>query len=148
MKSQNHEIKNLKTNAIKKTSLIFFLAMFIALISSCSQNVLDVGDRYKVVFWFNEANSRLLLDDNAETLTFYINNNAVATSYVDDIFWTAAPSCDDTNAITTQVDLLPRNRTIFYKVTDQTGFEYFSGTQQLITNTCNAIEIGPITKFK
>lgn len=124
------------------------LLVFLSLLNSCSQNVLDVGDRYKIVFWFNEVNSRLLLDDNAETLTFYVNGNAAATSSVDDVYWETAPSCNDSTAIITYADLLPKNRTIFYKVTDQTGFEYFNGTYTLVANSCNVIEIGPVTKFK
>lgn len=138
----------MKSSTQKKSSLYASLILFMFICISCSQNVLDVADRYKIVFWFNEANSRLLLDDGAETLTFYVNGHAVATSAVDDIFWTSAPACDDSLSIFAQVDLFPRNRTIIYSIKDQTGFEYLNGSSMLSTNFCNTIEIGPITKFK
>ena len=134
--------------SINKIIASTLLVAILSLLSSCSESIFDVGDRYKIVFWFNEETSGLLRDDNAETLTFYVNNKAVETSSTDDIYWETAPSCDDSTAIITHADLLPKNNTIFYKVTDQTGFEYFSGTRTLVTNSCNAIEIGPITKFK
>ena len=146
MKTQFQKIKSTVMSKISNNLItLSFLALIVTLLSSCSQ---DVGDRYKVVFWFNEDNSRLLLDDGAETLSFSINGQVVATSPVDDIFWETAPSCDDGEAIKTQVDLLPRNSNIIYSVTDQTGFVYFNGNKQLITNSCNAIEIGPIIKHK
>lgn len=85
--------------SLNKTIALFFFTLPIALLSSCSQSIFDVADRYKVVFWFNEETSRQLLYDGADTLTFYVNFKAVATSPVDDIFWTATPACDDTTAI-------------------------------------------------
>ena len=152
MKSQIHEINNLKTivmsKILNKTAFLMFLVIIISFLSSCSQNVFDVADRYKVVFWFNETNSRSLLDDGADTLTFYINYQPVKKTAVDDVFWTAAPSCDDSTALSLLIDLLPRESKIYFSVKDQTGFEYYNGTQQLLINSCNAIEIGPITKFK
>lgn len=121
-----------------------------SLLSSCSQNFLEVGDRYKVVFWFDEATSRQLLDDGADSLTFYINyNNAVIKTSVDDVFWTTAPSCDDSTALSFTIDLLSKESNIYFNVKDQTGFEYYSSRFQLLPhNSCNAIKIGPITKFK
>lgn len=130
-----------------KILLLQLLVAIIPFLSSCAQNVLDVGDRYKIVFWINFENAESIRQDGGDSLRFYINNNLVATSSTNKD-WTTAPSCDDNSAITTQIDLLPRNRTVFYKVTDQTGFEYFNGAYTLVTNTCNAIEIGPITRFK
>lgn len=131
----------------KKILTSGLLLIVISLISSCTQD--NVGDRYKVVFWFNESNSRLMLDDGANSLTFYINEKAVATSVVDDVFWATAPACESANAITAHVDLLPREKTIRFKVIDQSGFEYASGTTNLVTNYCNTIEIIPSdTKYK
>ena len=147
-------IKNLKTtimlNTINKTFSFLVLAIAISSLSSCSQNIFDVADRYKVVFWFNEETSRQLLDDGADSLTFYINyNNAVIKTSVDDVFWSTAPSCDDSTALSFTIDLLPKESNIYFTVKDQTGFEYYSSTFQLLPhNSCNAIKIGPITKFK
>ena len=130
-----------------KQLLLRLLITIIPFLSSCSQNVLDVGDRYQIVFWIDFENAELIRQDGGDSLRFYINNNLVATcSSGED--WSTAPSCEDSTAITAQIDLLPRHRSVFYKVTDQTGFEYFNGTYTLATNTCNAIQIGPITKFK
>ena len=43
----------------------------------------------------------------------------------------------------------PRSGHIYFTLKDQTGFEYYSSTFQLLPhNSCNAIKIGPITKFK
>ena len=137
-------------NAIRKTCLMAIIITIMSLLSSCSQNFLEVGDRYKVVFWFDEATSRQLLDDGADSLTFYINyNNAVIKTSVDDVFWTTAPSCDDSTALSFTIDLLSKESNIYFNVKDQTGFEYYSSRFQLLPhNSCNAIKIGPITKFK
>ncbi|MBK8352373.1 MAG: hypothetical protein IPL21_12010 [Saprospirales bacterium] len=82
MKSQNN-----KMNTIRRTCFMSLFITIMSLLSSCSQNFLEVGDRYKVVFWFDEATSRQLLDDGADSLTFYINyNNAVIKTSVDDFF--------------------------------------------------------------
>ena len=153
MTSHIQLIKNLKTtimrNTLNKTFSFLVLAIAISSLSSCSQNIFDVADRYKVVFWFNEANSRLLLDDGADSLTFYINYQPVKKTSVDDVFCTAAPSCEDSTALSLTIDLLPRESNIYFTVKDQTGFEYYSSTFQLLPhNSCNAIKIGPITKFK
>lgn len=130
-----------------KQLLLRLLITIIPFLSSCSQNVLDIGDRYQMVFWIDFENAELIRQDGGDSLRFYINNQLVATSSSGKD-WVTAPSCEDSTAITAQIDLLPRNRSVFYKVTDQTGFEYFNGTYTLVTNTCNAIEIGPISKFK
>ena len=145
MKSQNN-----KMNAIRRTCFMSLFITIMTLLSSCSQNIFDVADRYKVVFWFNEETSRQLLDDGADSLTFYINyNNAVIKTSVDDVFWSTAPSCDDSTALSFTIDLLPKESNIYFTLKDQTGFEYYSSTFQLLPhNSCNAIEIGPITKFK
>ena len=148
------QIRNLKSkimsNTLNKTLAFLLFVIAISSLSSCSQNFLEVGDRYKVVFWFNEETSRQLLDDGADSLTFYINyNNAVIKTSVDDVFWTTAPSCDDSTALSFTIDLLSKESNIYFNVKDQTGFEYYSSRFQLLPhNSCNAIKIGPITKFK
>jgi len=144
------KVQNNKMKSIRKTCFMSLLITIMALLSSCSQNFLEVGDRYKVVFWFDEATSRQLLDDGADSLTFYINyNNAVIKTSVDDVFWTTAPSCDDSTALSFTIDLLSKESNIYFNVKDQTGFEYYSSRFQLLPhNSCNAIKIGPITKFK
>lgn len=131
-----------------KTISLSFLIMTFTLLSSCSQSIFDVADRYKTVFWFNETTSRALLDDNADSLFIYVNYKLVASTAVDDIFWATAPSCDDNTAITKEIDLLRKENPIIVSVKDQTGFVYFNKSQSLTTNSCNAIEIGPITDFK
>ncbi|MEZ5055368.1 MAG: hypothetical protein R2807_11520, partial [Chitinophagales bacterium] len=150
MKTQNNPFKNFfrNTNIISLCKLmkLSVILLFISSTSSCTENIFDVADRYKVVFWFNQETSSALLNDGAETLTFYINDKAVATSNIDDIYWETAPSCDDTSAISTTIDLLPKLSTISYKVTDQTGYEYFNGTQNLTTNYCNKIYLFKTSK--
>ncbi len=144
------KVQNNKMKSIRKTCFMSLFITIMSLLSSCSQNFLEVGDRYKVVFWFDEATSRQLLDDGADSLTFYINyNNAVIKTSVDDVFWTTAPSCDDSTALSFTIDLLSKESNIYFNVKDQTGFEYYSSRFQLLPhNSCNAIKIGPITKFK
>lgn len=132
--------------SLNKTISLFFFTLLITLLSSCTRDIFDVADRYKVVFWFDEETSRQLLYDGADTLTFYVNYKAVATSTVDDIFWTTAPSCDDTTAISVQLSLLHKENPIIFYIEDQNGAIYYSGTKSLSSELlspgyCNTIEL-------
>jgi hypothetical protein len=121
MKSQNN-----KMNAIRKTCIMSLFITIMTLLSSCAQDPTEFLEYHKMVFWFNEETSRNLLDDGAETLTFYVDNEVVAKTSVDDVFWSTAPSCDDSTAITFTIVLISKNDSnIEIKVKDQTGFEYY-----------------------
>ncbi|MEZ5035864.1 MAG: hypothetical protein R2760_00090 [Chitinophagales bacterium] len=52
----------------------------------------------------NQA-QRHFLDDDVDTLTIYVNGQAVAKTPVDDVYWTTPPSCDDKIAITATISL-------------------------------------------
>lgn len=130
------------------TRLFLIFITIQTLLCSCSQDVTEFYEDHKLVFWFNEEISRALLDDGAETLTFYVNNIAVATSSVDDVYWETAPSCDDSEAILAKALLSNKRNSFLLKVTDQTGFEYYTTIKNTIhPQSCNTIEIG-ISKLK
>ncbi|HQV77989.1 MAG TPA: hypothetical protein PLJ42_04690 [Chitinophagales bacterium] len=137
---------------MKKTSnKTILLLIFIAIqtmLSSCSQDVTEYYEDHKLVFWFDEETSRSLLDDGAETLTFYVDNKVVATSSVDDVYWETAPLCDDSEAISTKALLSNKRNSFLLKVVDQTGFEYYTDVKNTIhPQSCNAIKIG-ISRLK
>lgn len=124
------------------------LLIVISLISSCSDGIFNVHEQYKLVFWFNESSSRTFLDDDVDTLTIYVNGQAVAKTPVDDVYWTTSPSCDDKIAITATISLKhSQAQTTFISVKDQTGFEYQGSVLNLKStlenNYCNSFEIVP-----
>ena len=144
MKSQNN-----KMNAIRRTCFMSLFITIITLLSSCAQDPTEFLEYHKMVFWFNEETSRNLLDDGAETLTFYVDNEVVATSTVDDVFWETAPSCDDSTAITANVLISNKRYKIEIKVKDQTGFVYYYDfTNTINPLSCNAIQVGPNINLK
>jgi hypothetical protein len=119
------------------------------LLGSCAQDPTEFLEYHKMVFWFNEETSRNLLNDGAETITFYVDNELVATSTVDDIFWTTAPSCDESTSISANALISNKRDKFVFTVKDQTGFVYYYDIKNTIHPlSCNAIEVGPNINLK
>lgn len=143
------KVQNNKMKAIRKTCFMSLFITIMTLLSSCAQDPTEFLEYHKMVFWFNEETYVKLLDDGAETLTFYVDNEVVATTNVDDVFWTTAPSCDDSTAITANVLISNKRNKFVFTVKDQTGFVYYYDIKTTIHPlSCNAIEMGPNINLK
>lgn len=95
----------------------------------------------QIVFWYGKSTSDFLINDNALTLTYYVDGK-VAGSSATSVYWTGAPSCGQNGSITVTQDLgSAETKTYSYSVKDQTGFEYWNGTVVFEGNTCTATEL-------
>ena len=89
-----------------------------------------------VVFWYDQTASTGLISDSATSLTFYING-AIIGSTVTSIFWATAPTCGQNGSITVTEDLgSVKTKAYTLSVKDQTGFEYWNATVNVVANTC------------
>lgn len=97
----------------------------------------------KVVFWYDEATATGLTNDGAVSLKYYVDGNVVGSSSAS-VYWagTTAPDCGQDGSVTITKDLgSAKNKSYSYKVEDQTGHEYWSGTVNFTANTCLALEL-------
>ena len=89
-----------------------------------------------VVFWYDQVASAGLVADSATSLTFYING-AIIGSTVTSIFWPTAPVCAQNGSITVTEDLgNVKTKAYTLSVKDQTGFEYWNASVNVVANTC------------
>lgn len=138
-----------KMKSIRRTCFMSLFITIMTLLGSCAQDPTEFLEYHKMVFWFNEETSRNLLNDGAETLTFYVDNELVATSTVDDIFWETVPSCDESTSISANVLISNKRDKFVFTVKDQTGFVYYYDIKNTIHPlSCNAIEVGPNINLK
>lgn len=94
-----------------------------------------------VVFWYDQEASTGLVNDGAQNLTFYVDD-AIVGSTATSVFWTAEPNCGDNASITVTSNLgNVKTQSYSYRVEDQTGFEYWSGTVNFNANTCTSLEL-------
>ena len=94
-----------------------------------------------VVLWYGPEASQYFLNDDAVTLTFYVDNKIVGSSAAS-VYWTGKPSCGDNGSITITKDLSnTKSMSYTYSIIDQTGFEYWSGVLNFTANTCLAVEL-------
>ena len=141
---------------------LFFLVLCVFLISSLVTNSCKKNDKIKgctdkdsknydpaaqendgsclyegaVVFWYDQAASTGLITDSATSLTFYINGTIIGST-VTSIFWATAPACGQNGAITVTEDLgKVKTQAYTLSVKDQTGFEYWNATVNVVANTC------------
>lgn len=93
------------------------------------------------ILWYNESASQGLVADAATTLTFYVDGKIVGSTATA-VYWTGAPNCGDNASITITKDLgSVKTQSYAYRVVDQTGFEYWSGTLNFNANTCIATQL-------
>jgi len=89
-----------------------------------------------VVFWYDQSVANFLDGDGATTLYFYLDGQLVGSQGAL-MYWTSAPTCGQNSSITVTKDLgTVKSKTYTYKVIDQTGFEYWSGSLSVDANTC------------
>lgn len=95
----------------------------------------------QVVFWYNEATADSLQADQATALTYYVDGEVVGSSATT-VFWSDAPDCEAPGSVTVVKDLgIATNLTFPFRVVDDTGFEYFSGTLNFTANNCEQVEL-------
>ncbi len=89
-----------------------------------------------VVFWYNQSAAEYLMDDDATSLTFYINGQIVGSTGTN-VYWPSALSCGSNGSITVEKDLGEEtSKTYSYAVKDQTGFTYWNGNITFEAGTC------------
>lgn len=109
--------------------------------SSAKKN--DGSCKYEgsVVFWYGPATSSFLQNDNAITLTYYVDGQVVGSSATS-VFWNSIPECGQNSSVTVTKDLGgSKSNAYTYSIKDQTGFEYWSGVLNFSANTCQKIEL-------
>ena len=95
----------------------------------------------KAVFWYDEEVATLLVDDDAVSLTYYVDGKIVGSSSAN-IYWVSAPDCGQDGSVTVTKDLgNVKTQSYSYSVKDQTDYEYWSGTLNFNANTCTAVEL-------
>ncbi len=95
----------------------------------------------QVVFWYNETTADSLQADQATALTYYVDGEVVGSSATTE-FWNGAPECESPGSVTVVKDLgIATNLTFPFRVVDDTGFEYFSGTLNFTANNCEQVEL-------
>lgn len=93
------------------------------------------------VFWYKDSTSINLIDNDATTLTYYVDGEIVGTSptYVS---WEVAPNCEASVAVSVSKNLGSlKEQSFSYRVEDQTGAEYWSGTLTFNAATCEPVEL-------
>jgi hypothetical protein len=94
-----------------------------------------------IVFWFNQSTANDLMEDDAISLKYYVDGNLIGSSATS-VYWTGAPNCDQSGAVSVTKDLGDtKTKSFTYSVKDQTGFEYWSGNIIFTANTCTAYEL-------
>jgi hypothetical protein len=95
----------------------------------------------ELVFWYGKQTSEDLDNDDATTLTYYVDGEEIGTYNVS-LFWANEPNCGDNGSITVTKNLgNSSSKTYFYKVIDDTGYEYWSGNEDFKANTCTSLEL-------
>jgi hypothetical protein len=103
----------------------------------------DGSCQYKgeVVIWYGSYTANQLINDDAYSLTFYVDGQIVGSTSTS-VYWTSAPACGDNGSITISRDLGGSTTGSFpYTVRDQTGFLYWSGTLNFEANQCKSVQL-------
>jgi hypothetical protein len=100
-----------------------------------------------IVFWYNQNTAQKLINDNATSLTYYVDGIVIGSSATN-VYWTSQPSCSQTGIVTTKKNLgVMKNKSYIFSVKDQTGWEYWKGTVDLDAAKCTVYQLN-LTKGK
>lgn len=95
----------------------------------------------QVVFWYDKSVSDTSAVRGTTTFTYYVDNTIVGSSAAN-VYFTGAPTCGQTCAITVDKELgTNKSNSYSYKVVDQAGNQVWSGTQEFTANACVAAQL-------
>ena len=106
-------------------------------------NVDDHSCQYQgsVVFWYNKATSDTLLAYDAQSLTFYVDDQVVG-SYATNVYFTSQPDCKTESVVKVTKDLgSAKSKSYSYKVVDDDGYTWWQGNVNIDANTCLALQL-------
>lgn len=82
-------------------------------------------------FWYDQETSTNLMNDGAQSLTFYINDNVIGSTATN-VYWTSIPDCGHSQSIT----FSGKSGTYSFKVIDQTNWVYWEANIIVPENDC------------
>jgi len=88
----------------------------------------------KVVFWYNQNTSNILVNDGATSLTYYMDGQIVGSSATS-VYWYSAPNCGQAVTVIKNFGNV-KSKSFSFSVIDDTGWTYWSGTVTLQANSC------------
>ena len=92
------------------------------------------------VFWYNKEVYDLAIDEEVEKLIFKVDGKEVGSQKPTQ--FSSEPKCGDANAINVSMDLgAEKSKSYSYSITDETGYEIWSGSLLFEANTCTAFEL-------
>lgn len=97
----------------------------------------------EIVFWYNQAVVNELIAEHVGYLKYTVNGIWNTSSVpVSSVYWTSAPDCFANDSYSTSIDLdHGKTQSLSLKVTDNTGYEYWNSTLNLVGNTCLKVEL-------
>ena len=100
------------------------------------------------VFWYNASTSDRLINDGAISLIYFVDDE-IAGSSASNVYWTGAPDCGQGGSISINKDLgRVKTETYSYRVEDQTGWVFWSGTIKIYANRCTPYELSGSNRLK
>ena len=94
-----------------------------------------------VLFWYGKTTSDSLIVDGATSLTITVDGSIIG-SYATSVYFTGEPDCETASIVKVEKDLgTSKSKSYTYSVKDDTGFEYWSGSETFVANTCVAVEL-------
>lgn len=122
---------------MKRISWIFAF-LVLTFLGSCED---DENKSGSVIFWFDGETSHILLDDEAISLTYYVDNEIIGSSATS-VYLNESPDCDRESLIkVTKSWEGDDDRTYTYKVIGNNDWEYWSGTVEFENDICMVIEL-------
>jgi hypothetical protein len=95
-----------------------------------------------IQFWYDEATSEALLDEDVSSLIIYVDNEIIG-SYAASVYFTSDPDCDEQSVVRSTKNLgKSKTKTSTYKVVDDYGVELWSGTVTYdASKSCTSIQL-------
>ncbi len=115
-------------------------------INLCSDcDVEDHSCEYQgqVIFWYDQNTSNFLIDDDAFSLTYYVDGQ-IAGSSSTIVYWngTLSPGCGTQGLVTVTKNLgNVKSLSYNYQIKDQTGWVYWEGVINFVANQCNSLHL-------
>ena len=93
------------------------------------------------VFWYNQTTAGNLIENDAQSLTIYVDGKVIG-SYATNVYFASAPSCSESSVVTDKKDLgSDKKKSFSYKVIDDDNYTWWDGTIQYEANSCITLEL-------